>query len=144
MTSATYRLSSAQRARLEFLAKELGKDESELAREAFGDLSIKYGAVLRKRFNPHVLVERVKEDIDKITLSQIHPELLALGHEDYLHTLEQVQSLLRERVWRLVIERKTRAKLTNTVLLSWSETTHEAAERILKILGDETPKACHG
>lgn len=86
----------------------------------------------------------MKEDIDKITLSQIHPELLALGHEDYLHTLEQVQSLLRERVWRLVIERKTRAKLTNTVLLSWSETTHEAAERILKILGDETPKACHG
>ena len=134
---ATYRVSSAQRARLEFLAQEFGKSESELAREAFADLSIKYDAILRKRFNKNALLERVKRNIDTTTLDQIHPELLALGPQDYSHTLEKVQTLLCERVRRLITERKRCAKLTSTVLLSWSETTHEAVERVLKILGEQ-------
>jgi hypothetical protein len=138
MEPATYRLSSAQRARIAFLAEELGKGESELAREAFADLSVKYAAVLKKRFNPEALLERVKQNIDRTTLDKIHPELLALGPQDYSGTLEKVQTLLSERVSRLVLEHKRNAKLTSPLLLSWSETTLEAADRIIKILGDES------
>jgi hypothetical protein len=133
----TFRLSSADRARVRHLSAVLGIDESKLIRGSIEILFHKHADLLSERFSPEAVLEEYEKRIDRLTLAEMTPELLALGPKDHRRTKSKIIDRFKRRVVEIVSQPGTASESMPTVTLSWGETPIEAAARINNLMSGE-------
>lgn len=140
----TFRLSSTQRTKLQYLAAIRGIDESQLVRDAIEFLFHENADLLSKRFSPEMIFGEFERRIDRVTLAELTPELLTLNPDDHSPTRRKILEVFKRRVAELAVKDGPSLQLSSPFQLSWGETTHAAAERLIQETGPKAASSMKG
>jgi hypothetical protein len=144
LKALTFRLSSTQRTKLQYLAAVRGIDESQLVRDAIEFLFHENAEMLAKRFSPEMIFGEFERRLDRVTLAELTPELLTLNPNNHSPTRRKILEVFKRRVAELAVQHSPSLQLSSPFQLSWGETTHAAAERLIQETGTKAESPLRG